>query len=387
MTATASILATTVVLGTVVGVGVVPRLRPAPRLGGRLRHPGLWLGLVVAAMVVNQVLVTAYVHQEWRDDTSRITRYLPSGWFDMADLGRVSDVLPAWPWTVLHVQAALELPFVVLALLVVARWFGPAEFARLTAARWWISASFTATFCLIEWDLRNPYTMGDIVIRVIAGVVLPLLLPLLGAGDGRPRGLLVLAVSVGALGCLVLAGYDVLTLYNLGHVRRWLVPVIAAAAVLGVARRWAARSPARPGPVTACAIASLGWFVVVFAVPSLPVRYGFTFGTAWLSAAAGTVSVLVAVGLGWDRRRWRALCGAAALGGLGAIVGVVATSTLVEARLLAAAVGFVVGAAVACALADRRRPGEPRTDADSPAANTQRANRSRGGRGVPLRRW
>lgn len=47
--------------------------------------------------------------------------------------------------------------------------------------------------------------MGDIVIRLVAGVVVPLLVPLLGTGRSEPAGLLGVGVSAAALGCLVLA--------------------------------------------------------------------------------------------------------------------------------------------------------------------------------------
>ena len=355
MTPGQTILTVTIVGATVVGIGVIPRLSPAQVRGaGVPRHPGTWLAVVVAAMTVNQVLVTAYVHQAWGGDTSRITRYLPPGWFELADLGRLEDVLPAWPWTVLHVQAALELPFVLLAYLLLARWFGPEVFGRVVAARWWISASWTLTFCLIEWDLHNPYTVGDIVIRVVAGLLVPLLVPMLRPGGSHPTGLVEIAASAAALGCLVLGVYDVLTLYNLGHAGRWAVPAIAALALLAAVRWWAARRSSAPGPLTASALTALGWFVALFAAPALPLRYGLTFGAGITAAACGSVLVVVSLWLGWDRRRRRALLAVLAAGVAGGALGALVAADISEVRLLAAATGFVATAAAACAIGDRR---------------------------------
>jgi hypothetical protein len=76
---------------------------------------------------------TIYVEREWNGDVSRIARYLPDGWFALADLGALADRFPAprlLGWTVLRAQAGLELPFVLLAYLTVCRWFGAETFRR-----------------------------------------------------------------------------------------------------------------------------------------------------------------------------------------------------------------------------------------------------------------
>lgn len=349
-------LAAVTVAATVAGVWWVSRggVRERPA-GGWLRHPGTWLTVVIGLMFVNQLLFTAYVVQVWHGDVSRISRYLPAGWFDLADLGALTRWLPAWPWTVLHVQSALELPFAMLAYLLVCRWFRADVFRRAMSARWAVSASYTLTFCLIEWDLRNPYTVGDIVIRVLCGILTPLLLPLLSEGTAGPPRLAAFAVSAGALGCVVLAVYDTLTLYNLGHTPAWLPLVVVALIALAVARWWAYR-PASHGPVMASAARSLGWFLVLFFVPALPLRYGFTFGTAIVSLLAGLVIVGAALWHGWDRRMIAALAivaGTGALGGLGCYL---LASGYPEARLLTAAAGFVLIGTLACAVLDRRRP-------------------------------
>jgi hypothetical protein len=349
------ILATVIVVATIVGVWWAPRgvTRARPG-GGWLRHPGTWLVVVIGLMWINQVLFTTYVDQAWHGDVSRISQYMPAGWFDLADLGGLAEWLPAWPWTVLHVQAALELPFVLLAYVLVCRWFGADVFRWAMHSRWVVSASYTATFCLIEWDLRNPYTVVDITIRVASGVVTPLVLPLLSEGTVGPPRLASFIASVGALGCVVLAVYDTLTLYNLAHTLSWLPLVAIALAVLAIARWWA-RRPAAHGPALASAIRSLGWFLVLFFVPALPLRYGFTFGTTVLSLLAGVVVVVAALWRGWDRRLLGRFAVAAGAGAAGAVVGYLLAHGYPETRLLAAAGGFVLAAAFACAIADRVR--------------------------------
>jgi len=346
---------------TLVAVLVQPRLRPrdrgpsgALRRARWLRHPGTWLAAVVALFGVDQLLVVAYVEQAWGGDTSRITRYLPPGWFDLADLGSLARVLPAWPWTVLHAQAALELPFVVLAYLLVCRWWSADVATRVLRARWLVVASWTGTFCLVELDLRNPHTTVDIVVRVVSAIGTGLLLPLLDPGDRRSPALLPFAASAAALGCLVLAVYDVATLYNSAHVVRWLPVAAVAGVVLVGARRWAVRTPAAVGPVAASATSSLGWFLVLFAAPALPLRYGIGFGAAPVSAAAGLVLVAVSVRFGWTRASRREFVAVALVGAGLAALGAAVAHGFPEARLLAAAAGFVVGGSATAALLDLR---------------------------------
>ncbi len=368
---------TVIVAATVLSVVVVPRVRPSAvpplaedpgrRRSGVLRHPGTWLGVVVALFLGNQLFVVAFVEQAWHGDPGRVTRYLPPGWFDLADIGSLAAVLPAWPWTVLHVQAALELPFVMLAYLLVGRWCGPDVAARVLAVRWLVSGAFTVTFCRIELDLANPWTPIDVVVRVASGIVTPLLLGGLTAGRARPSGLVPLALSAGALGCLVLAVYDVATLYNSAHLVRWLPVVTVAGVVLTLSRWWAHRDRRPVGPVMASATRSVGWFVALFAVPSLALRYGITFGARPVALVAGAVLVGQSLWLGWDRGRLRALVAVAAIASVAAAAsflaaGAVVTRGFPEGRLLAAAVAFVLAGGATGVLLDRRH--RARTTAD-----------------------
>jgi hypothetical protein len=161
-------LSVVVVAATVAGIAL-PSSAPASRsVGGCRRHPGTWLSVVIALLLLNQVLFTIYVEHEWNGDVSRIARHLPDGWFSLADLGALADHFPAphlLAWTVLRAQAGLELPFVLLAYLTVCRWYDPETFRRAVGARWAASAACTVTFCLIEWGFCNPYTVDDLLVR------------------------------------------------------------------------------------------------------------------------------------------------------------------------------------------------------------------------------
>jgi hypothetical protein len=247
----------------------------------------------------------------------------------------------------------VELPLGLLAYLLACRWFSAEAFRRAVHARWLVSSAWTVTFCLIEWDLHSPYTEGDLAIRVVSGVVTPLLLPLLSEGRAtRPR-LMPFVASLAALGCIVLAVYDTVTLYNLGHTASWLPIVTGALIVLAAARAWA-RRPVEHGPTMASLVDALGWFLVLFLVPALPLRYGFNFGTTAVSVLAGVVIVTAAVWRGWDHRLFGRLGLAAAAGVAGATMGYLVAHGYPEARLLAAAVGFLLAGAGVCAGLDRK---------------------------------
>lgn len=355
---TAPLLAVVVVAATAVGLLLPADAAPRPG-AGRWRHPATWLAIVTVAVLLNQVLFTVYVQRVWDGDVSRIARYLPDGWFALADVGAVADRFPAphlLGWTVLRAQAALELPFVLLAYLTVCRWFGAEVFRRAVGARWAASASYTVTFCLVERHFLNPYTQDDIALRAAVAVLVPPLLGRLAEGPPGPCRVTAWVASTAALACLVLVVYDVALLYNLGHLPRRLPVAVVAGVLLGAARRWAripvAPGPTGPGPTAAAATRCLGWCLVLFLVPALPVRYGSAFGAAPVSALAGAVVVAVSVRRGGDRLP--ALRLAVIAGALGGAVGFAAVpDVLPEVRLLVAAVGaFLVGGA-ACRGLDR----------------------------------
>ncbi|WNV88323.1 hypothetical protein [Umezawaea sp. Da 62-37] len=351
------LLSAVIVLATVWSVVVLSRGGAPERPGrGWARHPGTWLLVLVLLVYVNQVLFTVYVRREWGGDVSRLSRLLPEGWFALADLGWPADRFPApelLPWTVMRAQSSLELAFGVLLHLLVCRWFGAEVYRTAVRARWAVSASFTVTFCLIEWELPTPYTTDDIVIRVLSGLVVPVLVSRLSEGPVGPPRLVPFVVSVAAMGALVLAVYDTALLYNLGDLDDWLPVAGAAAAVLAGARWWAGRPVAAAGPTTSAVTSSLGWFLVLFLVPSLPLRYGVNFGTTAVSLAAGLVITVAALWLGWPRALLGRLAAAAAVGVGGAVAGYFLASGYHEARLLAAAAGFLLAGGAVCAAADR----------------------------------
>ena len=372
----------------------VPRLmgRSAVTRGdvhGRSIAPGTALAVVVALIFVNQVLFTVYVLRVRGGDASFVARHLPEGWFALATddplVTGLARHFPA-PWvlapTVLRVQAFLELPFVLLAYGTVLRWFDRDLYRRLAGSYliWVAAASYTVAFCVVEWDLRNPYTTDDIVIRLVAAVVTPAFITWTARREEdvpEPRSLptlLTVAVSSWALGHLVLVVYDCALLYNLGHLGDRLPSAFVALAVLAAARTAAHRLPARASRAGGVATieAGLRWSLALFFVPALAVRYGVLFATPAVSAGAGLLVIVVAsahavrAGLAettgggtvgrlsaWAARQ----CGAAIAGLCAAYLAVRwVGDTYYEAALLRAAAVFLITAVAVSALVDRWWP-------------------------------
>ncbi len=366
----------------------LPRPLAVDRGGKRLGHPGVWLAAVAALIYVNQVLFTVYVLRVRGGDPSFIARYLPAGWFSLARWPAIETLSRHFPDpgllapSVLRVQAFLELPFVVFAYLTVCRWFGADAYRRARALAWPASVAWTVTFCLVEWHLRNPYTTDDLVIRVAAGVVVPLLAGRLSdAGQDHPRnlpGLLIFAASTAATGWLVLVVYATALLYNLGRLGPELPGAGLALAALAGARAAARHVPSRqPGRGVDVIGRSFGWFLVLFFVPALPVRYGLNFGLRDLSAAVGLALITAAVGCGAREALarapgrlavWAGQMALTVVGGLaGACVSLLLPASYTETRLLWAAAAFFLCAITVCALLDRVLPAAPPVTAPLPA--------------------
>ncbi|TDC57576.1 hypothetical protein E1281_04485 [Actinomadura sp. KC345] len=376
-----------VLASTAVSLGTAPRLmRRRGDLGaaaGRRSwaRPEAFLALVVALVYVNQVLFSVYVLRVHGGDASFIARYLPEGWFALADGPAMRGVAERFPMpeslepSVLRVQAFLELPLVLLAYVTVLRWLDRGLYRRL--ARSWLvwaaSFSYTFVFCAVEWDLHNPYTVDDIVIRACSAVVTPpLLWWLAGQEEDETTApsavrMLLFAVSVWALGHLVLTVYDTALLYNLGHLGGRLPGAVIAMCVL-VGARWAT-SRLRPGGEAGVALSSvaggLRWAFVVFFVPALAVRYGPNVGAPLVAAVAALAVCLVAAvcalrdalaGAGTRRiALWavQAVAALAAGGAAGSAAVLLVTDAYYEAGLLRGA-GVCLAAMVAvCALTDR----------------------------------
>ncbi|WP_369248752.1 hypothetical protein [Streptomyces sp. R41] len=371
------------------------RLPDPVRGAGRSVSPLVALALVTGLIYVNQALFTVYVLRVHDGDVSFIAPYMPAGWFDLATHNPVLRLLardfPAPELlapSVLRVQAFLELPFVLLAFATVARWLDPGLYRRIarSALLPLASVSYTIVFCVVEWDLRNPYTADDIAIRAVSAVLTPLLIARMAAhdsADARPLTavrLLLFIGSLGALGVLVLVVYDTALLYNLGRLPERTPLALAGVGALGVLRPAAARLPAHlpgPGPaVTLVGQAVYRWLALFF-VPALAIRYGVTFGTPALAAGAGSLTLAVAglyalrdASTVQDPRPYRrafrlvAQLGGASLVGAGAAYMVArwASGSYYEATLLLASAAFLVAAITACRLLDagsRHRASSP----------------------------
>jgi hypothetical protein len=179
-----------------------------------------------------------------------------------------------------------------------------------------------------------------------------------------PARLLVAACSVVALGGLVLVVYDTALLYNLGKLGGELPLAGLAAVALVVARAVAARLPeGSPGRGVASIGNSFAWFLVLFFVPALPVRYGIDFGTRAVAELAGVLVVAAACVLGvrdafarypGQPGPWLAQMGVTTVAGLAAGIPVaMVTRGYPEARLLFAAAAFFTVAVLVCAVLDR----------------------------------
>jgi hypothetical protein len=353
-----AIIVFSVVGGLWCGQGTAPG---RPVLPGLSLLPLAWWLLAVSLVYANQVLFTVYVLRVHHGDPSFVARYLPSGWFVLANRNaRINWLAARWPAPellavcVLRVQAFLELPFVLFGFLTVCRWFNRQAYRRAAQLVPMAAASYTATFCLIEWHLRNPYTTDDLIIRVASAVVIPLVASRFSEPGADPvrsaGGLLVFALSTAAFGYLILAVYDTALLYNLGHLGRSWPGMAAAGLVLAGSRRIAARSPGSAGPRVGLVIASSGWFLVLFFTPALAIRYGLSSGARPVAALALLIVAALAVVRGHALRPAMAL--AAGAGVVVAVLAYVVAGGYPEARLLAAALAFLTTATAICALLD-----------------------------------
>ncbi|MEU3569891.1 hypothetical protein AB0E96_15925 [Kitasatospora sp. NPDC036755] len=336
------------------------------------------LAAVVALILLNQVLVAVYVNRVHHGDVSFIARYLPPGWFDVPRLDFLAARFPAPELlapSVLRVQAFLELPLVLLAFAAVVRRLDRALYVRLARSPLVPPAavSYTVAFCAVEWDLRNPFTVDDLVLRSLAACVTPPLIAWLarrepesgsepGSGSGSGSGSeprpeppvspFRFALDLWAYGQLMLVLYDTVLLYNLARLGDHLVSAAVASAVLVATR--AVPSPAQrrpPGPYTAALTGTLGRALALFLVPALSIRYAESFGTPQLAALAGLLVVGVAL-----RRDATLLLPPAVAGVLvGCAVAALAPGPYYEATLLRSATGALLATTAVCALLDTTR--------------------------------
>lgn len=366
MSTVAPLLDGTVVASAAAALVVAPRVlragaRPPGR--GRTTGPEAPLAAVVALILLNQVLVAVYVNRVHGGDPSFIARYLPPGWFDVPRLDALATHVPAPELlapSVLRVQAFLELPLVLLAFVSVVRRLDGALYVRLARSPLLplAAVSYTAAFCAVEWDLRNPYTVDDLVLRVLSAAVTPPLIawaarrePVSDTAAPARGNPFLFALDLWAYGQLMLVLYDTALLYNLARIGDHLLPAAAATAVL-VATRLASRSAApRTGPHTAALTATIGRALALLLVPALAIRYAESFGTPRLAVLAGLLVIGAAVRRDAPRLLLPAVAGAA----VGYLVAVLVPGPYYEATLLRSATGALLAATALCALLDTTR--------------------------------
>ncbi|MFJ5921387.1 hypothetical protein ACIQF6_02145 [Kitasatospora sp. NPDC092948] len=339
--------------------------------GGRAVRPEVGLAVVVGAVYVNQLVCAAYVVRVHGGDASFVARYLPTGWFAQPVgspvVRALAERLPA-PWvfgpSVLRVQAFLELPFVLFAYGTVLRRLSPARY-RAAFGSWPLvgaaALSYTVVFGVVEWALRNPWTGQDLLIRAgSAAVTAPLVWALARRDRGtelRPGtvGLLHFAVSLWAVGGLVMVVYDTALLYNSAHLSTRWPELLLCLAALAVTGRWSPAGRDTTGPATAALAAVLRRGLVLFLVPALAVRYGLGFAHPEVALAGGLFTAVAAL---WHEQVRRALLPLALAAGAGLGAAYLAlhaiADTYPESGLLRAMVAFVMVAVLVCALVDRR---------------------------------
>ncbi|WP_035867785.1 hypothetical protein [Kitasatospora cheerisanensis] len=198
MNSTALSIDAAVVLSVAAGLRLGPRALKriaAPRRDGWTVRPEVGLAVVVGAVYLNQLVCAAYVVRVHGGDASFVARHLPPGWFDQpvgSPLVRaLAERLPeprVFGPSVLRVQAFLELPFVLFAYGTVLRRLSPALYRAVCGSGplvWATALSYTAVFSVVEWALRNPWTVQDVLIRAVSAAVTA---PLVLARARRDRG-------------------------------------------------------------------------------------------------------------------------------------------------------------------------------------------------------
>ncbi len=320
MTITALLVDAAVLGSTGAALLLGPRALRAPTADGTPARPGrgrrggrpeVLLAAVTGLIYLNQLLCSAYLLRVHGGDAGYVARYLPPGWFAEPTghpvVRALAAHLPApglFAPTVLRVQAFLELPFVLSAYATVLHRLSPALLRAVLgspALVWATAASYTLVFGVVEGALRNPWTVQDVVIRVLSALLTaPLLLRAARRAPGPERrsdtlGLLRFAAELWAVGTLVMVVYDTALLYNLRHLPdRWPETALALALLAATARD-RRPGPATTGPGTAALDLLLQRTLVLFLLPALAIRYGLGFAHPPLSAAAALTVALAAL--------------------------------------------------------------------------------------------
>ncbi|GAA4594739.1 hypothetical protein BJY16_001417 [Actinoplanes octamycinicus] len=427
------LLHATVIMSILIGLPVTWRAARAahqdqdrfavrPERTRRRRSPGWWLAAVTALLLLNQVLFTVYAVRVRHGDMSYLQRYVPDGWFVLADGPIMTWLAGHTPYPqlfavcALRIPALLELPFGMLAYLTVLAWLNPGLCRRLLSVPvlTLTAMSYSITFGLIEWALHTPYTNQNLALRAVSAVLTVLALRRLQVPAGRaPRtavDLLAFAASTAALGFLILALYDSVLLYSLGKLGdHWLGITLSTAALTAArltarhtrltagrltagrltgARLTGARltgtrltgtrltAAPPPGPGLDLLVTGLSWWAALFLVPALAIRYELGFGSRLLAAGAGLLIIVVATATALhevharvpagDTPRWLlGLAVTAVTAGIAATPALAVRNAHSEMALLLAAGLFAATATLVCVAWDRGswfRPLRPSTD-------------------------
>jgi hypothetical protein len=301
----------------------------APTLPARAK-PSLWLHpwtlflLTTALLLANQIAFSAFLLAAHGGDASFITRFTGDYYFHIdrtlpgvqalaAAFGRSGAETWLAP-SLLRVNAVLELPFALFAYLAITRLFDPAAARLITRSSLGSLGvtSFTFVLCVVEVQLKNPWTTQDLVLRWVSCLLCGLALRAIARRDdhtvfpsdgGRPRTLV--GFSAALLGTAAIAGavlvlYDVTLLYNMAHLRQVALPLTAAIVIGTFAFSFVPRIDAflaKHNSAPSAAVATMGAFAaslaVFFFVPALAVRYGMGRAAGQLSGASVVVVAVI----------------------------------------------------------------------------------------------
>ena len=277
-----------------------------------LAHPLTQFLVVCGLLYVNQVLFSVYVLRAHGGNVGFVGQYIGGPWFAIGGRDPLVQLLAAHvhdgrllSFSLLRVQAFLELPFTMFAYLAVARLYGHRLYVALCRLPLLFAAaiSFSVTFSIIELFLPNPWTHDDLALRALSALVTPVYIAWTSRRVGAKRegptgtlGILAAFAGAGAISYVVLAMYDAFLLYNLGHLHRYASGLPVAIVIAALASFAAARiGGGRAGVASDAALSTLRAFTVLFFVPSLSLRY---WGSHREAAVLGLFLVSTAVGHG-----------------------------------------------------------------------------------------
>ena len=309
-------------LVTAAGAGLALTRAPAPSRPARERPhaPLLFVG-VNLLLLLNQLAVAVYTAAFQGGSPHFVKQWLSAlPWFDIPAhwpiVQRLAGLAAATPgaeqvlaYSVLQVQAVLELPFSLLAYLTAAWFVDRGVYRHLLRWPLWLMAcvGYTATFMVVEWELFNPWTVADLKLRVVGAA---LCVPLGGwlarragpAGGFQPRtrsagGALAALLAIALLSGLVVLMLYLTLCYNLAALSGlWPLLLSATLGLLLLARLLGREGTLGPwrdraGPPVTFLSRAGGWFVLLGFPVALMIRYrwgapGATATALFVAAAA-----------------------------------------------------------------------------------------------------